>query len=325
MMLQNFPSSGARVLAGAALVASLACATPPTISDVRADGAAPTGMVLIPACSFQMGDCFGEGYPDETPLHSPYISAFYMDKYMVSYALWSNVYAWAVAHGYTFDNAGSGKATNHPVQSVSWYDCAKWCNARSEMEGLAPCYANKKGTKVYRTGQKKLGSSLVRWTTNGYRLPTEAEWEKAARGGAAGHRFPWSDADTIQHARANYCSSSEFFYDTSPTRGCHPTFSAGEKPYTNPVDYFAPNDYGLHDMAGNVWEWCWDKYKEKYYRGKAASKNDTRGPGGGKTRILRGGSCTLYSFAKFARCSFRNDIEPYEFGSNIGFRCVRGL
>jgi formylglycine-generating enzyme required for sulfatase activity len=147
------------------------------------DAAAPSGMALIPAGSFTMGNCMSssEGYSDELPLHTVYVSAFYMDKYLVTKSLW------AMAHGYTFDNAGSGKASTHPVHTIDWYDCVKWCNARSEKEGRVPAYYTDAGLSVrYRTGQV---APYVKWST-GYRLPTEAEWEKAARGGLSGQRFP---------------------------------------------------------------------------------------------------------------------------------------
>ena len=95
-------------------------------------------MALIPAGTFTMGDAL-DGDSD-APLHTINVSPFYMDANLVSYTLWTNVYQWATSHGYSFDNAGSGKATNHPVQSVNWYDVVKWSNARSEMGGLTACY-----------------------------------------------------------------------------------------------------------------------------------------------------------------------------------------
>ena len=94
--------------------------------------AVPAGMVLIPAGSFVMGETFGGAYSSELPLHTNYVSAFYMDTNLVSYALWQQVYSWAITHGYSFEYGAAGKAANHPAQSMTWYDAVKWCNARSE-------------------------------------------------------------------------------------------------------------------------------------------------------------------------------------------------
>jgi len=252
----------------------------------------PPGMVLIPAGSFQMGDSFGEGDSDERPVHTVFVSAFYMDKYEVTKTLWDEVANWAASHSYDIKPGdGDGKAADHPVYNVSWYEAVKWANARSEKEGLAPCYTV--GGNVYRTGQSVPDCN---WTANGYRLPTEAEWEKAARGGVAGHRYPWSDTDTIDHSRANYDNGNG----------------------TSPVGSFAPNGYGLYDMAGNVREWVWDWYSDTYY--SASPGSDPRGPASGSRRVMRGG-CWL-NIASDCRVAFRDFYSPGLSGY-VGIRLVR--
>jgi formylglycine-generating enzyme required for sulfatase activity len=219
----------------------------------------------------------------ESPLHTVYVSAFYMDEYLVTKSLWDAVKAWNAGNGYSYDYDGSAKAGTHPVQTVDWYDVVKWCNARSKMEGLTPCYyTNSELTEVYKIGQVR--NPYVNWSANGYRLPTEAEWEKAARGGVSGHRFPWPDTDTISQSRANYCSYwsggiPRYLYDVNSTNGYHPTFNDGVVPYTSPVGYFPANGYGLYDMAGNVWEWCWDWFLFTYY--STSPQTDPRGPADG--------------------------------------------
>jgi formylglycine-generating enzyme required for sulfatase activity len=280
----------------------------------------PPGMVVIPVGNFLMGDTFNEGDSGERPTHTVYVSGFYLDQYEVTKALWDEVYAWAITNGYSFNNPGAGKAANHPVQSVNWYDVVKWCNARSQKAGKTPVYYTDAGlSTVYKTGQV---APYANWTANGYRLPMEAEWEKAARGGVAGHRFPWSDADTITHSRANYNSSASYAYDISPTRGYQPTYATGGTPYTSPVGSFAPNGYGLYDMAGNVWEWCWDWYSGTYFSSSPVS--DPHGPASGSWRLLRGGSWHYYNgeYGNSARCARRGSNLPTEAYNNYGFRCA---
>ena len=277
-----------------------------------------SAFVLIPGGTFQMGDAFGEGRIDERPVHPVNVSAFFLQARETTKAEWDTVLTWALANGYTFDS-GLGKGTDHPVHSVIWYDVVKWCNARSQKEGLVPCYyTNVARTTVYKTGRVDVTNDEVLWTANGYRLPTEAEWEKAARGGLDGKRFPWGD--TITHSLANYSSNSSFAYDTSPTRGYHPLYLTGRLPYTSPVGSFAPNGYGLYDMTGNVWEWCWDRYGSTIYA--SAATNDPRGPSTGSGRVLRGGSWS--DFAVNCRVAFRGWNYPSNGYSNDGFRPARG-
>ncbi|UCD29807.1 MAG: formylglycine-generating enzyme family protein, partial [Planctomycetota bacterium] len=302
----------------------------------------PPVMALIPAGEFQMGDTFNEGGSWEQPVHAVYVSAFYMDRYPVTNQQYVDALNWAwnqgnliavtdgvvysagggTSYAYCATTTGGGGAwsritwdgqqfqvlagkENYPVYLVSFYGSAAYANWRSAMQGKALCY--------------DLSTWSCNFAVNGYRLPTEAEWEKGARGGAAGHRFPWSDTDTIQHARANYSSNANIPYDTSPTRGYHPTFLAEGYPYTSPVGYFAPNGCGLYDMAGNVWERCNDWFSDTYY--SSSPYNDPTGPLTGTNIVVRGGS--WHASATAARCASRSDgIGPNYRAINIGFRCV---
>ncbi len=276
------------------------------------------GMGLIPAGIFTMGNSIGDSdITDASPV-SVNVSAFYLDVNLVSLSQWQSVYNYATAHGYSFVHAGTDKAANTPVETVDWYDCVKWCNARSQSVGLTPVYYSDSGfTQVLTNGES--GTNVyANWAKNGYRLPTEAEWEKAARGGLSGQRFPWGN--TITGSLANYKGdTASYAYDLGPNGfnpvGNYPKDSVG----TSPVGSFPANAYGLMDMAGNLYEWCWDWYVTPY-----AGGTDPRGPVGLLSyRVLRGGYWA--GNASGVRCANRiNAIPNYPYAF-AGFRCARGL
>lgn len=254
--------------------------------------AAPAGMVFIPGGT-------NAGTDPDIGVYSLTVQEIFMDKYEVTAALWNEVKAWNGGNGYLYSDAIAGKAPTHPVGMVSWYDGLKWCNARSEQVGREPVYYTDAAfTQVYKTGE--VATLYLKDSADGFRLPTGDQWHYAARGGVNNHRFPWHDSDEIQHDRCNYWSSSALAYDTSPTAGYHPAYNDGTEPYTSPVGSFAPNGYGLFDMAGNVWEWCWDAV--------------------GANRMVRGGSWGALATA--SRVSEAADFVPSYVFNQLGFRTV---
>ena len=286
----------------------------PASAIVPADPpSSPAGMVLIPAGPFEMGRQSGSGDGDELPVHTVTVSAFYLDKYEVSKALWDEVKAYADGFGYTFSNSGSGVGVNHPVNRVNWYDCVKWCNARSEKEGLAPVYYTDAGfTTVYKTGEG--AAPFANWAVNGFRLPTEAEWEKAARGTTA-NTYPWGNS--IGGEDANYFGSGDPFDEGTTPVGY---YDGGQEP----AGLNRANGYGLYDMAGNVREWCWDWYDNSWYDNAGSTTPDTRGPNTASgARVLRGGS--WFSSTIDLRCANRVSVDPVGVISINGFRSARGL
>lgn len=293
----------------------------PMFYRVRALGSGlvtlPSRMGHVPPGEFLMGDNFAAG-GDVRPVRPVTLSAFFVEKHEVTIALWNEVCQWGLAHGYEFDSPSLLGATNHPVSDIHWYDAVKWCNARSEKESLSPAYfTSETHATVYRTGWLDLNNADVEWTGNGYRLPTEAEWEKAARGALAGQHYPWASGapDYLIHItgdQANYWNSGDPYDNGATPVGFYDGHQsvAGQR---------MANGFGLFDMAGNVSEMCWDR-SAAY---PSSAQTDPRGPDTGDRRVTRGGS--WYDSAYDLRCATRKSFLPWLGGGQHGFRCVRSL
>ncbi len=249
---------------------------------------------LIPAGVFLMGN---KDFLD-APEHLVDLSSFYVGRTEVTGDEWRNVLSWALENGYEFGGVGEFKGPNYPITDVNWYDALKWCNAKSEKEGLPPCYYTQPnftpGT-VYRTGQVDLINSMVNWRAGGFRLPTEAEWEKAARGGLSSKLYPTGDTLTALNANIN--------------------FSVGG---TTPVKSYQPNGFGIYDMDGNVNEMCWDFYGPL----DAAQATDPHGPSLGSNRVKRGGLWD--NDLRYSMSAYRvgHDSPSFAYRS-MGFRLFR--
>jgi len=226
-----------------------------------------TPMVLIPAGEFRVGSDDGES--DEKPVHTVHLDAFYMDAYEVTNAQYQK-FIEATGHRVprNWDKHSFSASPDHPVVGVSWHD--------------ARAYAE--------------------WV--GKRLPSEAEWEKAARGGLVGKKYP--HGDNLTHDDSNY----------------HGTGGKDIWEYTSPVGSFAPNGYGLYDMAGNVWEWCADWYDANYYINSPT--RNPMGPDTGLARVLRGGGWNRYQDPDFLRVALRHySLIPTLTPIYVGFRCAK--
>lgn len=279
--------------------------------------AVPEGFSLIPGGSFTMGRTSGDTDMDAPPV-TVHVSTFLCQQRETTMAQWKEVRTWALANGFPDLPPETGKGLNHPMVGMTWDHAVKWCNARSLREGLVPVYYINPAhlpVHVYRSGTAS--AITVCWGANGYRLPTEAEWEKAARG-RAGTRFPWGDL--IYHSNANYFAWALVTdpYDGSAPQGLHPSYFIGSPPHTAPVGSFQANGFGLFDVVGNVSEWCWDWDADFWYQNGAS---DPRGPSITGFRVVRGGSWN--ETAGRARLAARGGRAPATQALTIGFRPVR--
>jgi len=241
-------------------------------------------MVRIQGGTFTMGSPTNEpNRVNDEVQHQVTVSSFYMGKYEVTQKEYQEVMG---------VNPSNFRGDNLPVENVSWYDAVEYCNRRSKKEGLTPAYT-------------KNGDNVT-WNrnANGYRLPTEAEWEYACRAGTA---TPFSTGNNIITSQANY--DGNYPYNNN---------AKGEyREKTMPVGSFTPNVWGLYDMHGNVSEWCWD-----WYSGYSSGyQTDPTGAVTGSGRVVRGGD--WYNDGRYLRSAFRNYFNPLNRYYYIGFRLVR--
>ena len=271
-----------RVLALAWLTAALTGCGPQTPESAPAEKLVHTAcgmdMVPIPSGRFMMG--VTDGPIDAKPAHEVRVDGFLMDQYEITQEIYQKVVG---------TNPSRRKGPKNPVEQVTWTAAARFCNARSLQEGKKPCY----DTNTWSCD----------FSANGYRLPTEAEWEYAYRAG----------------------TSTPYYFGASPDNlKAFAWFDGNSQSYPHPVGQRRPNAWGLYDMAGNVWEWCNDFYGVKYYR--HSPTDNPRGPDQAEKRVLRGGawsssaeSCTAY----VRNCDEAGLTDVCLTMDSNGFRCVR--
>ena len=261
-----------------------ATATPPVIEATPT--AEPAGatiepatpeMVLVEAGSFKMGST--KGLEDEQPVHTVKITRpFHVARYAVTFEEYDRFRRDKAQDG----GWGRGK---RPVMGVNWNDALAYCNWLSKKQGLTPYYSG--------------GGKTIQcvFSANGYRLPTEAEWEYAARGGQKSKGYLYAGSDNPDDVAWHAGNSGD---------------------QTHPVGQKLPNELGLYDMSGNLWEWCWDWYGSDYYA--SSPVNDPTGPPSGSDKVRRSGSWR--EAANYVRTTFRSAGSPSYPGAN-GFRLVR--
>jgi formylglycine-generating enzyme required for sulfatase activity len=264
----------------------------------------PEGFVYIPGATVTgsgSSGVFVEGRTVE-------ISPFAMAKYETTYELWYEVRVWAAEHGYTFANQGMEgypgttgaaptTAKNEPVTHVSWWDVMVWCNAYSEKENRYPVYTYSGAVIKDATNTTACDNAVMDKTKSGFRLPTEVEWEFAARGGNPGDTTNWG-----------------YTYAGSNTVGDVAWYTSNSGSNSHPVGTKAANSASLYDMSGNVWEWCWDWY------GSVSSSTPADGATSGRYRVIRGGGWN--DVVRYAGVSYRHNGTPSSMDGHSCFRVV---
>ena len=250
-------------------------------------------MIKVEGGFFSMGSNDEYRGKDELPIHIVKIEDFYISKYEVTQGEYKVIMKKTPSYG------DYGIGSNYPVNNVNWYNAVEYCNALSKKEGLTPCYTIDKNSND--SNNKSIYDDL-KWlvvcdfSANGYRLPTEAEWEYASKGGAKSNNYIYSGSNDIDKVAWN---------DNNSEGSCH---SVGTK---------ASNELGLYDMSGNVWEWCWDWYDE--YSSEAVS--DPQGVSSQSSRVKRGGYWDNHR--NYCRMANRSKSTPSNQSNGIGFRLVR--
>ncbi|MGI6197997.1 MAG: formylglycine-generating enzyme family protein [Candidatus Cloacimonadaceae bacterium] len=279
------------------VLTAMSCGKKPTEPTVT-----PGEMVLVPGGTFTMGDTRNVGLYGALPAHTVTLNSFYIGKYEVTQGEYSKYMQ--PAQEWTSEY---GLGDTYPAYGVSWYAAIKYCNLRSMAEGLTPCYKILDSTnpvhwgEVPNTFDDTWDSATCNWKAGGYRLPTEAEWEYAARGRT-------NDPDYLYSGSENINAVAWYYGNSGGT--------------SHPVGTKAPNGINLYDMSGNVVEWCWNW--EDFEPSGTDPQTDPTGPDNGYLRIQRGGDWECDdSGPEYCSISTRRFVHQQRAHFTYGFRLCR--